>query len=739
MLNMQPTQAGRARRNGRKIVSSFAVAMMLAAAIPLAASNAKAASEGKVDSLSFELSTTSGIFLDGEGPEPIRVVSEGEDNKKWTNLLPNEITFDGKVQLDMKGGGKIREFGIYLGACGRGQHPHGCFEMNEAKAHQIMYTEGVGGKKSINRPVNFKLHSSKIAEFGFANGIIAQCNAVLSQDETLIHQPHGFTTFLPVTVGFDTFKGSGKNYIGQAVHGPGPHPVQDIDKSKTITVSVQVVCVPKPVKAKAPPKIVEAEIGVTTSGNTCPKPAKARVIIATEAPRTVYYKIRRGPVYTTADWIQGETKEVPNLLGSGTSAVLDATHEFGKLDPGHTTYRLVIQGGDTLPQKWVYVECPTFEVLSAWLKYDVEDKATCPKKVVETTTFYTNRPGMVPYEIEHQGGLVVHSGQVQAKRQGDKYIAVATRNLTFKEPFNAEMMADVKNSPANSGWVPLKIDCLEAVSGKLTLQSLGAASCKGEALVAIHTNGAGELPYELECGPGKSWQRKVTAMANKIGVDKVQFDVSNNELVTCVLRTRIGGVLKPLDGGSKTFQCHKPIDTGASVNLVPQTRPDPQKPIKPAVVVDPVKPGPQKPDKPSVVVVDPKPVVSEPKIACANGKVKDGACTCEPHFKPVKAGKNAWRCMRSTADPKPEKPIVSEPKISCAGGKAIKDKCVCGKDMKPVKVSKDAFRCAKATAPTSSTIKADSNKAGNKKAGSSNKADSKPVRTGGSSLTRRTR
>ena len=107
--------------------------------------------------------------------------------------------------------------------------------------------------------------------------------------------------------------------------------------------------------------------------------------------------------------------------------------------------------------------------------------------------------------------------------------------------------------------MPLKIDCLEALSGKLTLQSLGTTSCKGEALVAIHTNGTGELPYELECGPGKSWQRRSRRMANKIGVDKVQFDVTNNEQVTCVLRTRIGGVLKPLDGASKTFQCHKPI------------------------------------------------------------------------------------------------------------------------------------------------------------------------------------
>ena len=63
-------------------------------------------------------------------------------------------------------------------------------------------------------------------------------------------------------------------------------------------------------------------------------------------------------------------------------------------------------------------------------------------------------------------------------------------------------------------------------------------------------------------------------MANKIGVDRVQFAVTNNELVTCVLRTRIGGVLKPLDGASKTFQCHKPVDVGASTDLVPDTRPE---------------------------------------------------------------------------------------------------------------------------------------------------------------------
>ena len=67
-------------------------------------------------------------------------------------------------------------------------------------------------------------------------------------------------------------------------------------------------------------------------------------------------------------------------------------------------------------------------------------------------------------------------------------------------------------------------------------------------------------------------------MANKIGVDKVAFDVTNNEQVTCALRTRIGGKLKPLDGASKTFTCHKPIDTGAD-DLAPETRPEDPPPV----------------------------------------------------------------------------------------------------------------------------------------------------------------
>jgi hypothetical protein len=341
--------------------------------------------------------------------------------------------------------------------------------------------------------------------------------------------------------------------------------------------------------------------------------------------------------------------------------------------------------------------------------------------------------------------------------------------------FDQMMQLELVNDPSAGDQKPLKVECIDALSGELTLQSPGVNSCKGEALVAIHTDGAGELPYELECGPGKSWQRKVTAMANKIGVDKVRFDVANNEQVTCSLRTRIGGKLKPLDGASMTFTCHKPIDTGAD-DLAPETRPEDRRPwarrspgdftfvdaggticprqgkalinfktskpdnvhysldctnghfsgvaqtapspqggfIAPALVsfginqtthakcalktVAPGKPkvhtlkghtfqcvrttgvdssddlapdtrpDPQKPEGPGKIVIDPPRETNEPTIACAGGTVKDGACAFERTMKPVKAGKNAWRCVKVAVDPKPDRPSVSEPKISCGGG-----------------------------------------------------------------------
>jgi hypothetical protein len=493
---------------------------------------------------------------------------------------------------------------------------------------------------------------------GAGQSVLATCNAHAAEQKGAARDKEIFPGFYGVTLGVDTRRDTSKlggdatGFDASGQHGvvepASQRPLQEYSKTTVGQLTLKILCAPLPQPVKAPPKIAEAALGVATSGNTCPKPATATVTIAAEAPRPVFYKIERGNgTTTTADWIEGRIKMQKGLAG-GKSAFLHAKHDLGALDPGTRKFRLWIDGWGKTPWRTVDVDCPPFKVTSAWLKYDVEDKDTCPKRVAETATFKATRPGKAPFQIKTAGGLVVHSGTASFEREGVGYVAKVERpNLTMGA-FDSDMMALIKTQPdANSGWVRLKVDCLEALSGKVTLRSLGATACRGEALVAIHTDGPGTLPYELECGPGRSWQRSVTAPANKIGVDKVQFDVANHERVTCALRTRIAGKLKPLDGASMTFQCHRPSDASAAADLVPETRPDPKGPHAPRIVIDP--PHPSKDGPSGKVIVDP------PRLSCAGGVVRSGRCHCPRTHKAVHAGKNVWRCVRSVSIDPPRK------------------------------------------------------------------------------------
>jgi hypothetical protein len=559
---------------------------------------------------------------------------------------------------------------------------------------------------------------------------------------------------------------------------------------------IKVTC-QQTTQAEAPPAPFSVEVFVQQGGDTCPKltEVKARIKYQVATTSRFRFKIDGEP----SKWFSVKTHKV------GDVHLVEHSKTY-HLDPGQHHFRVEAEVGKQSDVRTLKTECPPFQATSMWLTLNTEDKDTCPKDVDATVRINGNGPGAVLTKIKNQAGVVMAIESIKVEREGDQYVGRLTKTFNMTA-IDTMLIAEGANDPAlNSGWQPLKIECLEALSGELTLNSLADTSCKGEALVAIHTNGAGELPYELECGPGKSWQREVTAMANKIGVDKVRFDVTNNEQVTCVLRTRIGGVLKSLDGASKTFQCHKPIDTGTSdlapelpprdppvvgptlagdfsfvdnggtrcprqgkalINFktskpdnvhwsldctnghfsgVAQTAPSPQggyiapasasfevnqtthakcalktvapgkakvhmlkghlfqcvgrtdvggpEDLTPEMPSDPQKPGtaivdPEKPEKPSTAVVDPA------KISCSNGVVKDGACVCERTMKPVKAGKNAWRCIQSVVDPKPETPSVSEPKISCAMGTVKNGACTCARTHKLVKKGKNAWACVK--------------------------------------------
>jgi len=597
------------------------------------------------------------------GPE-IEVESDGES---WTRIKPVSRVLE--MRVDIEAGSGWRVTNAYIGV------PSADFGGTSNQSDGTFRLGGGKDVKSLKFVQLFNFHTDHLAVD--AQAIVNACNSG-NHPATQEH-----TVFSDIGVGIKAYFRTRRDAkwdieeAGQNASG----------RSQTAYARAQVTirCLAGPSHVELPPKPVSVDIRVTQKGNSCPKDTEVTAFID-------YEKQMTGRFQVVHNGKPGETIEIKShkVSFAGKTWYRIERLERYKLDPGKHDFQIKVVGGGESKKESIDVKCPPFKVTSAWLNYDVENKDVCKKQVTETATIFGNGPGEAAYRVTIQGGLVATQGVAQVKREGDKYVARRTRNLTMGE-FDKMMKLEIVNNTSVGDQKPLKVECVEPLSGKLTLKSFKANACKGEALVAIHTNGAGTLPYELECGPGKSWQRHVKSMGNKIGVDKVQFDVTNNEQVTCVLRTRIDGKLKPLDGASMTYQCHKTTGLDGSKDLAPETKPDGQKPDKPGkpdkVVVDP----PRKPEAP----MPDKVIVDEPKIRCANGTVKNGDCACNRTDKKVKAGKNTWRCVKVVVDPKPVKPTVSEPKISCANGTVKNGACACNRTHKKVKAGKNAWRCVK--------------------------------------------
>jgi hypothetical protein len=357
------------------------------------------------------------------------------------------------------------------------------------------------------------------------------------------------------------------------------------------TLPVKIICqgfrravLPTPPPPRAGNELYSVDLKVDQHGERCPKDVTvtAYANYKWQAKSRMRLKVGGGfPKVRLA-----KTKKVTFAGKTFHRAVAEFKY---KLDPGQKTFKLVVDQGEKKHTETIEITCPSFKVLSAWLKYDVEDKSTCSKKVTETATYHTTRPGWVKHEIRMEGGFVVSSGKLTAKRVGDKYVATAVRHLTMNA-IDKEFIADAVDYPANSGWVPLKVACLKVLSGTLEQRGLAANRCKGEAAFSIRTNGPGEVPYRLECTGGRAWTGKVqahkTGPNTYIGVEVVDFDVSNNELVRCALRTRKPLPFKILGGDKRTYACHKTTGASGSADLVTETRPDAQQPQGRGLVID---------------------------------------------------------------------------------------------------------------------------------------------------------
>ncbi len=504
-------------------------------------------------------------------PITIEVESDGE---AWTNIKTATKQIKLSTEVKVSSGWRITK--VYLGLpnadlC-RSPAPEECIGIYAGKTKHV---------KLDGRIFAFVTHQIGGLD---ALAIVNACNAG-GHDPTQERSPFASD----IGVGIKAFIGS-RREANEFQEG-------DFGRSETAYARVPVIvrCLAGPSRIQAPPTPYSVDVQIEQKGKTCPRQTDVMAVIKYKVPATARFRFK----------VDGESSELHTIKARkisdgrggpigpvGQAYYLVKRLKTYDLDPGTHRFRVELEGGKSMKSvvKTVKIDCPPFKVTSAWLKYEVEDKDICPKRVEETATFRSTRPGKARFEIKTQGGLVVNSGEAKFEREGMGYVAKVQRPNLVMNAFDQDMMALIKDQPdANSGWVRLKVECVDALSGTLTLKGLGATSCKGEALVAIHTNGAGEVPYELECGPGRSWQRNVTAHANNMGVDKLRFDVTNNERVTCVLRTRSGNTLKSLDGASKAFRCHKPVDVSGSTDFVPETRDEPQGARKPERVADPVR------------------------------------------------------------------------------------------------------------------------------------------------------
>jgi hypothetical protein len=524
---------------------------------------------------------------------------------------------------------------------------------------------------------------------------------------------------------------------------------------RTGTTMVKVVCEAEGTDIKAPPEPFQVDVQVEQKGETCPKKTDVTAIIKYKVPMTATFRFKvdgelSEPITIKARKVGGKPGNAGGP-GSGAYYLVKRLKTY-HLDPGQHHFRVVMQGGKGKKSAVITrrVQCPPFKITSTTLTYKVAKKLTCKKKVKETLKAIATRPGKAKFEIKTQAGAVVHAGTAVFKRKGMEYIATSKRPNLLMGAYDGDMMADFTKHAANSGWTRLRVDCMEVLSGTLEQRGFAANRCKGEAAFSIRTNGPGKVPYRLECTGGRAWTGKVQAHETGpntfIGVDTVRFDVENNELVRCALRTRKPLPFKVLAGAKRTYACHKTTGVSSTDDLAPETRPEDPPPLGKKLTGDFsfIDRGGTKCPRGRALLSFRNRVADSIhySLDCTNGhfsgvaktaahpkggyvaaatvdldvekttQVNCALKTVAPEKKTLEVKGHLFRCVKvagpvgpSDFAPEtrpdsdtPRAPVVvidPGPQISCAGGIVKKSDCLCPRTHKRVKAGKNAFRCVR--------------------------------------------
>jgi len=561
------------------------------------------------------------------GGPVIEVESDGE---RWTRIKQASHVIN--VKVDIEAGSGWRVFSAYIGV------PSADFGGTSNATDAVRSLGGSKKTKTIKRTEAHTFHTNDLILDRAA--IIDVCNS----DGRPATQE--FTRFTAINVGIKAFFQTRRE--ARDIHEAG----DDTGRSETAhtRAPITVRCMAGASHIDAPPRPVSIDIRVKQKGETCPKDTEVTAFIDYDKPMTARFHVIHNGKEPKSAPIEIKARKV-SFAGKTWYRV--ERMERYKLDPGKQTFQIKVLGrGGMSPLKTVDVNCPTFKVTSMWLTLDKSDKATCPKKVDAKVRVDANAPGSVLTKIKNHAGVVMAIDGIKVERDGDQYVGRLTKSFDMTAIDTMLIAEDVNDTAHNSGWQSLKVTCLEVLSGTLEQRGFAANLCKGEAALSIRASEPGTIPYRLECTGGRGWNRHLlvhkTGPDTYIGVDVKRFDVSNNELVRCALRTLPPFPFKLLAGAKRTYNCHRTTGVSGSGDLVSDTRPDTQEPAGPDVVID-----------------------TGPQLSCAGGTVKGDACLCPRRHKRIKAGDHAYRCVR-TVVVDPIRPESSDGRIDATPGDAKK-------------------------------------------------------------------
>ena len=411
-------------------------AVVLAAALSVLPSGAFAKKNNDARIKSFSFSASQSISSQG-----INVIST--NGERWNKIAPGNIQLKIDAEMKINRRGAVNSSGLFLGACSKtlcGGNP-----LIEAKPSLPINPTNLDTAKI---PVS----GSGIAPVPYGDQMIRACNQYLTDGP---REAHGFTWPITVTLSVDTSR-KWKRYFSAS----DLNTFSGGDVSRQSTFRVKVNCVPYPSMIRGADP-VEVKLTVEPrQGNACPRNTKIKTRIVYHYKKTATFDImRNGKKIKT---VKINAKKVK--LTHGPSQWVINREDIVKAEAGQNRFRIKVKGGGQSQVQTANIECAPFQVMSARLQYNVAgvaSSASCPVKVWETTTFTTNGPGNLVYQLVRKtNGSVALEKSLKPILKNGVYKLVGQRVLTISKSVDREFRVQVKGkSGNNSSWARLKVDC----------------------------------------------------------------------------------------------------------------------------------------------------------------------------------------------------------------------------------------------------------------------------------------